>query len=61
MYVSLERYFYKSSDHFVKFHAEYFENVSGLELNIDKCEGMWLGQLKDNSDTFEGISLTMVQ
>ena len=22
----------------------------------DKCEGMWLGQLKDNSDTYEGIS-----
>ena len=33
-----------------------FENVSGLEVNIDKCEGIWLGQLKDNSDTFEGIS-----
>ena len=32
-----------------------FETVSGLELNIDKCEGMWLGQLKNNSDTFEGI------
>ena len=32
-----------------------FETVSGLELNIDKCEGMWLGQLKNNSDTFEGV------
>ena len=32
------------------------EIVSDLEINIDKCECMWVGELKDNSDISERIS-----
>ena len=32
-----------------------FSAVSGLELNMDKCQGIWLGSLKDRIKIFEGI------
>ena len=32
-----------------------FSSVSGLKLNIDKCQGLWLGEFKANSTSFEGI------
>jgi hypothetical protein len=28
-------------------YTDYFEKISGLKLNKDKCEGMWLGRLKN--------------
>ena len=33
-----------------------FSCVSGLKLNIDKCQGLWLGRLKQNTAIFENIT-----
>ena len=32
-----------------------FSAVSGLKLNIAKCQGLWLGEFKANLTSFEGI------
>ena len=35
-----------------------FGTNSGLELNVDKCEGIWLGALKHNPNIFEGVKFS---
>ena len=35
-----------------------FSHMSGLKLNLSKCAGLWLGNLKNNPDVFEGISFS---
>ena len=32
-----------------------FSTVSGLKLNINKCEGLWLGSLSNNPNIFQNI------
>ena len=32
-----------------------FSSVSGLKLNIGKCQGLWLGEFKTKPTSFEGI------
>ena len=35
-----------------------FSSVSGLKLNIAKCNGLWLGPLKNNPQCVEGITFS---
>jgi len=35
-----------------------FSNLSGLRLNKNKTEGIWLGRLKHTKDKYENISWT---
>ena len=35
-----------------------FGTISGLELNVDKCEGIWLGALKHNPNICEGVKFS---
>jgi len=35
-----------------------FCDVSGMKLNIEKTEGIWLGSLKDNPSIYHGIQFT---
>ena len=36
--------------------VKYFGKISGLEINMDKTEGMWLGHGKNRNDNFAGIN-----
>ena len=40
--------------------VKHFGKVSELELNVEKCEGIWLGTLKHNSDIYERIRFSKV-
>ena len=37
---------------------EIFTGATGLQLNVNKSEGLWLGTLKPNKLNFEGISFS---
>ena len=37
---------------------ETFCKVSGMKLNIDKTEGIWLGTYKNNPDFYNGVKFT---
>ena len=36
--------------------VKYFGKISGLEINMDKTEGMWLGNGTNRNDNFAGIN-----
>ena len=36
--------------------VKYFGKISGLEINMNKTEGMWLGHGKNRNDNFAGIN-----
>jgi hypothetical protein len=38
---------------------EEFGNLSGLKLNKNKTEGIWLGRLKHTKDKYENITFIM--
>ena len=47
----------KSVAHALKIIDDFF-HVAGLQLNIKKCVGLWLGPLKDGPGSFENIAFT---
>ena len=35
-----------------------YSKTSGLNLNLNKCSGIWLGSMKNNPDIYSGITFT---
>jgi hypothetical protein len=48
----------KGAETHLLFRIQEFGNLSGLKLNKNKTEGIWLGRLKHTKDKYENITWT---